>query len=351
MRTERVNELKANMKSFGKEKYQKAELLDEMFALQQEIVSLTFNQDHAALAELRIWDVEKHLEQMNEELGNVADEELKRFIEGSKVLCNLIKAEISGNRGEAKAFRTLEYIKSRNYVLKNVELSDGDFRTELDAVVITPSAITIVEVKNTAKDIFIDEAGNYFRTGEFLRLDCNIGEKMQIKEELLRKALISEGYGEAEINSVVVFTNNRIEVQNKFEGLRTCFSSQLSYKVEVNRSRVIFSDEDMDAIKACIEETENKESYPFEFDVEQYKTDFALLMAKLEEASVKAIEVEEVVEEPVKTAPVKKVGFGEVVRNIFTAKYARYAGGAVATFAVSFIAAAVTTTTIHKGGF
>ncbi len=139
MRTERVNELKASMKSFGKEKYQKAELLDEMFALQQEIVSLTFNQDHAALAELRIWDVEKHLEQMNEELGNVADEELQRFIEGSKILCNLIKAEISGNRGEAKAFRTLEYIKSRNYVLKNVELSDGDFRTELDAVVITPS--------------------------------------------------------------------------------------------------------------------------------------------------------------------------------------------------------------------
>lgn len=41
MRTERVNELKASMKSFGKEKYQKAELLDEMFALQQEIVSLT----------------------------------------------------------------------------------------------------------------------------------------------------------------------------------------------------------------------------------------------------------------------------------------------------------------------
>lgn len=295
MRTERVNELKASMKSFGKEKYQKAELLDEMFALQQEIVSLTFNQDHAALAELKIWDVEKHLEQMNEELGNVADEELQRFIEGSKVLCNLIKAEISGNRGEAKAFRTLEYIKSRNYVLKNVELSDGDFRTELDAVVITPSAITIVEVKNTAKDIFIDEAGNYFRTGEFLRLDCNIGEKMQIKEELLRKALASAGYGDIEINSVVVFTNNRIEVQNK--------------------------------------------------------TDFATLMAKLEEASVKSTEVEEVVEEPVKTTTAKKVGFGDVVRNIFTSKYARYAGGAAAAFTVSFITAAVTTTTIHKRGF
>ena len=351
MRTERVNELKANMKSFGKDAYQKSELLDEMFALQQEIVSLTFNQDHAALAELRIWDVEKHLEQMNEELGNVADEELQRFIDGSKTLCNLIKAEISGNRGEAKAFRTLEYIKSKNYVLKNVELNDGDFRTELDAVVITPSAITIVEVKNTAKDIFIDEAGNYFRTGEFLRLDCNIAEKMKIKETLLRKALSTAGYDEVEINSVVVFTNNRIEVQNKFEGIRTCFSSQLSYKVEGDRSRTVFSDKDMEAIKVCIEQAESKETYPFEFDVEQYKTDYATLMAKLEDASVKATVVEEAVEETAKTATVKKVGFGEVVRNIITSKYARYAGGAAAAFAVSVITGAITVTTIHKGGF
>lgn len=127
MRTERVNELKANMKSIGKDAYQKSELLDEMFALQQKIVSLTFNQDHAALAELRIWDVEKHLEQMNEELGNVADEKLQRFIDGSKTLCNLIKAEISGNRGEAKAFRTLEYIKSKNYVLKTVIVKSSSF--------------------------------------------------------------------------------------------------------------------------------------------------------------------------------------------------------------------------------
>lgn len=346
---ERIDELRASLKAFGKEKYQKSELLDEMFALQQEIVSLTFNQDHAVLAELKIWDVEKHLEQMNEELGNVADEELRRFIEGSKILCNLIKAEISGNRGEAKAFRTLEYIKSKNYVLKNVELSDGDFRTELDAVVITPSAITIVEVKNTAKDIFIDEMGNYFRTGEYLRLDCNIGEKMQIKEELLRKTLSTAGYGDAEINSVIVFTNNRIEVQNKFKRLRTCFSSQLSYKVEVNRLRVIFSDKDMEKMKACIEKADYKEAYSFEFNAEQYKTDYATLMAKLEEASVEKMEVDDVVAESARTAAAEKAGFDKVVRDIFVSKYSIYAGGALAAFTVSLITAIVAKTTIYKG--
>ena len=138
MKTNRVNEMMATMKSFSKDKYQKNELLIEMFALQQEIVGLTFNGEHTSTADLKIWDVERHLEQLNRDCGNVADEELQRFKEGSKTLCNLIKAEISGNRGEAKAFRTIQYIRSQNIILKNVELSDGDRRTELDAVSYIP---------------------------------------------------------------------------------------------------------------------------------------------------------------------------------------------------------------------
>ena len=60
MKTNRVNEMMATMKSFSKDKYQKNELLTEMFALQQEIVGLTFNGDHASTADLKIWDEEKH---------------------------------------------------------------------------------------------------------------------------------------------------------------------------------------------------------------------------------------------------------------------------------------------------
>ena len=72
MNMNRVNELMASMNSFGKEAYHKSELLDEMFALQSEIVSLTFNEDHAATADLKIWDVERHLEQLNADCGNAA---------------------------------------------------------------------------------------------------------------------------------------------------------------------------------------------------------------------------------------------------------------------------------------
>lgn len=338
MEMNRVNELMANMKAFEKEAYLKSELLDEMFALQREIVALTFNEDHASTADLKIWDVERHLEQMNQNCGNVADEELERFEEGCKSLCNLIKAEVSGSRGEYKAFRALEYLKTDHIILKNVELQDGDLRTELDAVVITHCGITIVEVKNTAKNIFIDEEGNYYRTGEFLKWDCNIAQKMDLKEGLLRKALALEGIEDVEINRVVVFTDNRIEVQNKYKKIRTCFVSQLAYIVDGLKSQTNLSQKDMENMEFLIRQAEHKETYPFAFDVKQYKQDFATLMALLEEASAKTEEqtvIEEVIEET------KRVSFMDVVKRVFGSKYIRYAGNAVAGFAVSVIATAV----------
>lgn len=360
MKEKRIEELMTAMKSFGKESYHKSELLNEMFALQQEIVDLTFSEEHAATAELKIWDVERHLEQLNEDCGNVADEELARFKEGSKVLCNLIKAEISGNRGEYKAFKTLEYLKSQNRVLKNVELTDGEVRTELDAVVITPKCVTIVEVKNTSKNIFIDEEGNYYRTGEFLKWDSNIAEKMSVKEGLLRKSLEAAGYGRIQIRSIVVFTNNRIEVQNKYRQIRTSFVSQLAYIIDGYRLDDSISTEEMDNLQQIIRGAECKEAYPFEFDVNQYKTDFVNLMAALEFANAQETEEEidaEPIVEIVKTSKKrashtsKKLTFTSVMRAVFASKQFKYAGSTAAAVVVSVASGIIAANTIVKGGF
>lgn len=344
MRTSKVNEMMATMKSFSKDKYKKRELLAEMFALQQEIVALTFNGEHASTAELKIWDVERHLEQLNQECGNVADEELQRFKNGSKTLSNLIKAEISGNRGEAKAFRTLQYIRSKNIILKNVELNDDDRRTELDAIVVTPEVITVVEVKNTAKNIFIDENGDYYRTGEYLRWDCNIAKKMALKEDLLKKVLVDGGIEDIQIRSLVVFTDNRIEVQNKYSGIRTCFVSQLAYIIDEYKDSTNMSEEEMEHIEGLIREAECKEAFPLEFDVAQYKKDFATLMVILEEASARAEEPEyeqEVIDE--------KISVWSVLKGVLTSRYAGYVGSAAATATATFIST-VAASLIRKGG-
>lgn len=344
-RTERIEEMMAAMKSFSKEKYQRNELLSEMFALQQEIVELTFNGQHASTANLRIWDVERHLEQMNRDCGNIADEALQAFKNGSKTLCNLIKAEVSGARGEAKAFRTLQYIRNKNIVLRNVELCDGDLRTELDAVVIMPGTIAIVEVKNTAKDIFIDENGDYYRTGEFLRWDCNIAEKMSTKEDLLRKTLERKGIQNIQLRSVVVFTDNRIEVQNKYSRIRTCFVSQLAYVIDGFKGCRVMTDEEMEQAESVIIDAESKETYPFKFDVKQYKRNFATLMATLEEAS--ATKESETLEEEV--VDKTKVSIWTRVKSFLKPRYSGYVGSAVAPAAVTIVST-VAMNAIRKGG-
>ena len=360
MKTQRIEELMASMKSFSKDGYHKSELLSEMFALQQEIVELTFSGEHAATAELKIWDVEKHLEHLNEECGHVADEELQRFIESSKILCNLIKAEISGNRGEYKASKALEDLQSQNKVLQNVELSNGETRTEIDALVITPKCLTIVEVKNTSKNILIDECGNYYRTGEFLKWDCNIAEKMAVKEKLLRNILETAGYDHIHIRSVVVFTNNKIEVQNKFAQIRTCFVNHLAYVIDGFKLDESITMNDMDDIQKIVKNAMCQEAYPFKFDVRQYQMDFANLLATLEYAKAKVEEQEEMVVEveqhyervsTPKNSMSKKVTFDDVVRSVFTSKQIRYAGSAVAAIAVVAISRAITTNTVGKGGF
>ncbi len=281
----RINKIVDSMTSFNRDKYTNCEVLTELFKLQDELVKQTFNDKHADAAELRIWDVENYLEKMNENLDYVADEELRVFKNGCKFICNEIKARISGNRGESKAFFNLENLPVKNVLMKNLELENGDLRSEIDALVVTRQAIYIVEVKNPHKDIFISEEGLYYKTGEFLRLDCNIGEKMDLRESLVRANLVKNGIAGKPIKKVIVFTNDRISVQNKYKDITICFLSQLKHIVSDERTDICITDDEMQGIKNVLEKANIDGKYSFDFDVNGFKRSYAELLVKLEEAN------------------------------------------------------------------
>ena len=274
MNNERINSILKSIKAFNKTSYYKAEALPECLKLQDELVRLVFAEEHAECGKLRLNDVLNHFRQKNEELGYVADEELAKFEEGCKDMNNEIRGRISGERGEQKVYRALENLKVSNKVQHNIEFTEDDERTELDAIVTTPQAIFIVEVKNTGKDIFIDSKGGYYRVGKYNSFDCNIGEKMECKERLLRKALIRRGVQNPCIEKVLVFTNNQIEVANEYEALQICFLSQLCYRINSYKGENVYSENMMEQIEKAIED---------EFDKEQFD-----LQQALEEAGVPA---------------------------------------------------------------
>ena len=280
--TERINEILSAMPSFPDSVIHKSQLQGELFKLQSEIVSATYNDIHAENGKLRIWDVENHLVTLNEERGHIADDELIAFKEGCKDICNAIKAEISGNAGERKAAHSIEMVRCKKHVLQNIEFTTEDFRTELDFIVFTEKAIFIIEVKNPSKDICIDEHGNYCRIGTTLSFDKNIGESMNHKSYLLRQALSTSGYENPVIESFVVFANNNITVENYYDYIEIAFLSNLPHKIERYTGSALYTDLDMQKMVDAVEKVACKELYPLPFDVNQFKLNFAKVIAKLE---------------------------------------------------------------------
>lgn len=280
----RINEIVAQITAFNKKAYAREELLPELFELQRQMVELIFNGTHADMARLKIWDVEKHLIQLNEVKGHIADEELEKVIATCKEICNLISSEITGNAGEKKAFWALQKVRGVKTLMKNIEFTVDEHRTELDAILFTPKAIFVIEVKNPRKSIVIDERGNYCRVSDTLVFDKNIGEKMSDKVHLLREALQETDQAALNIESIVVFTNNDIEVENRFPFIRTCFLSELPHIIEGYAGDRVYTEEDINRMVGLVDEAACKEDYPAPFDAEQFKHDFASLVVKLEDA-------------------------------------------------------------------
>lgn len=283
-RIERIEQITAAMKSFHKEGYQKSEILPELFNLQHELVEQAFGSENPNTENLKIWDVENKLAGMNESLGHVADEALCRFRNGSKAICNLIKSEISGNKGEFKAFSRLETMEVSHRIVKNVELTTDKGRTELDGVVLTRKGAFIIGVKNTRRNILIDEDGNYYRMGEYMNWDSNIGEKMEKRVKMLRDILTAHGYPECKIKSIVVFTNREVQVQNRDKSLKTTFLGPLPYIISEDKAVDMYSEQDLDNMVSAIEAERCREEYEMDLDIDQYKKDFAAVVVMLEEA-------------------------------------------------------------------
>lgn len=278
-KTERTEEIINQLTALENRKYKKAEYLPEMLRLQSQMADVAFDVTNS---EARIWDVYDHLKQLNTERGNIADEELARFKEDCKILDNRIKAEMSGDKGENLTYQSLEKIKSESMILRNVELEIDGVRTEIDFIVFTKKAIFIIEVKNSKRDIFISDEGDYYRYGRFMRLDCNIREKMKQRESFVTRILNDAGFLRTNIVSLLVFTDNRIEVENNCKEIDTTFLSQLPYKIDRYNGWNMFTEDCIDEMVCAINNTALIGEYTFDADTDILKRDFAELMTALE---------------------------------------------------------------------
>ena len=279
---QRVTEIISQITAFSKDSYTKSEYLPELFKLQKELVDLTFNAEHAEHSELRLWDVVNHFRKLNEERGHIADELLAQFEKDCKTVSNKICAEISGNKGEQRAFRALDNLECPNSVLHNVELEFDGRRTEIDAIVFTNQAIFIIEIKNSKKDLFIDIDGGFFKAGNSSHYDGNIADKMDEREALLRRALKNAGVGQLKIIRIMTYTNLHIDVENNYRYVTVRPYNVLPSFINKFSSNQWYSDEDICYMTKAVIEAKCSESYQMAINMDNFKRCFSELMACLE---------------------------------------------------------------------
>lgn len=278
----RKEQIKNSIHSFSNENgYTKKEYLSELLSLQKEIVETAFGET----GNYKIWNVLGKYNALNKANGSIAATECNKFYQDVLAIDNQIKAEISGSKGEYKAFRNLETLMCDHKVIKNVCLMHGDHRTELDAVVLTGKAIFVVEVKNTKRDVRIDSQGNFYRmSNKGEQYDSNIGEKMNDKVYLLKTALQQAGIQNIKIESLLVFTSYGINVDNDYSYIRTCFLSNLPKIIESYNGSKVYSHFEFDDLESAIKSAEVEDFFGAPIDMEEFKENFATLVAKIEEA-------------------------------------------------------------------
>ena len=312
---ERINKLMNEFNSFKEKEYYKEEYIEELERLEIELIEKTFNKEHVDASNLKICHVEKHLEELNEQANHVADTELNDFKEKAYALVNEIKKFKSGNKGERYVSKFLDTLKCPKFVLQNIELSKDNHKAEIDFIVITEKTIFILEVKNTRRNVIIDEKGNFIKLGRDTIYERPIGENMVEKEYLLRSILDQIGYKNPNIMSYVVFTDSKIEVENKCEFVNHTFASCLAHIIYNNSGSKIYSLQEMKKISNKIKMSEIKQKYAPSFDVESIKKSFVKLLVKLEEES-KMNEQNEVIEsKPAKNILTKVLVGGSIAAS------------------------------------
>lgn len=289
MKNTKTNKIVKKLTAFTNGYYNKQEYLREFNLLQVQMANMIGIEQGFNGGAPRLQDVYTKLKQMNADTNNLANDLFVAFDKQSWIAKNEIMAILQGESGENKAQKSLDTVRGYCKVLRNIELQSEHHRTELDFVVITSSKIFIIEVKNTKRDILIDEQGNYQRLarhGEYV-FDKNIGQQINEKEYLLRQVLLEVGINDVPIKSVVVFTDSSINVINKFEYIKTCYLSQLPYIIGKATSANYITKYKMEKIENAIKAAHCEQPFSADIDIEQLKLTFAQLIVGLKDAQKK----------------------------------------------------------------
>lgn len=266
-------------RSFKKNKYSREEHIEEVLKLQDEIVEFAFERVNTSIYKQKVLDVVDYYSDIIERHKLNLDSELNKFKKLSEEFTGEIARQISGLNGEERTFAELNLLNSKNIIMKNVVLGDKKLSTEIDALVITPKCITIVETKNVSGDIRIDTNGKLSHNNEDLG---NLSGKIKDKKRFIRGILKELNLDISKLQSIVVFTNDDSEIKFNKSKIKICRLEELNHIIDGFAGADVFSEDQMKNIEKTINKNRYKGEYICKFSFKTYKYVFADLKYKVD---------------------------------------------------------------------
>ena len=261
--------------------YTNQEIVDHLKDLQYAIAHEVCGEDEGSRVRADV--IVQAIEGKVKELGLQDSECFITFKQDMQDIGREIALTISGMKGEAKGFRALKALEydTDTYVLHNVCLNDGEGRTEIDALVISPYGVFVIEMKNCRKTMTITKDG-YFQKLDNPDYQYPLGERMCCKEILVRETL-----GEAlnvPVRSMLLLVNDA-DVIDEFGKIQMANRNTVVYKIRsyAKESKHLEKDEVSEMV-AKVEASHEEAKYPCSLDCERIVDNLAALVDEIESA-------------------------------------------------------------------
>ena len=221
------------------DKYTHAEYVSELRLFQNEICRMVAG--NAYREGMHAEEARLIMEAKARKKGIRENDVVMDAITSMKALDKEAAVTFSGVAAEGLVARTLKHLNRPNtQIFRNIYVSDGQYETEIDDIVLTNQGIIILEVKNVRTDVIIDTDGRLLVDGETCYDRIPLGQKMQLKRRALRttleKAVADRGIDiPIHIDSFIVFNAPKgkfINVDDRYHLEKYCFRTGINKKIE-----------------------------------------------------------------------------------------------------------------------
>lgn len=280
---ERKEQIRSELNGLGTETgqvYTNEEIIRKLVDLQAAMAKSVFAINHAE--HLVAKDIMIHFNSLAQEYGLDDCTEFKRLQTSMKTLgftIGSLKKGIYGERRASEGLRVLNFDPGVK-ILYNIALQDGMSKTEYDAIVITTYGIFVVEAKNFRGAAYITSKGMLQRQSDDTPT-YNIGEKMNIKEFLLKNCLGE--YAWVPYQGILLYVDESADLVDDFGQYPIEYCNTVaSYIRTQNRAEKILTPGQVELIADHLVNHSVTLRFPCRVDCEQIKEDFATVMSQIE---------------------------------------------------------------------